>query len=184
MSKLQSLEIIIPKYNNQGASHQSCIDFAVKRLCEDFGGVTVLSDGKGYWRSPDRHIFYQEEEVQRIRCAAPQTNIAKQKIRNLSKQLLGMMPDQEALYVQYPNQTVEILTRSQLPKAPAAASGVLDNFDRAENKTSLLATVAYCSLMLAAIVDERNIPSTLILGAVFTGVLVMQAQQQRQVNGR
>lgn len=101
-------KIIVPQYDNDGSSLQELVNETANRLCEQFGGATVIS-AIGHWKSGNGH--HHREPVYIIESAAPVTEATQHLLRELVRPLLEAT-DQEAVFVQYADQEVEIIQRS------------------------------------------------------------------------
>lgn len=119
MLSLREALIVVPKQDNKGRSGLSARDAVVRQCVSNFGGATVLS-AEGAWLGDDR--LYQEP-VWLVMTACEPTSETVAILAGIADDM-GEALEQEAVYVRYPDGTVDIRdtvsrwTKRALEKAP------------------------------------------------------------------
>ena len=86
------VELIIPKFDNDGSNNKNEIDAAIRSFCKLFGGVTVY-DAQGYWVNESGRLF-EDSNVVLVAAGAEHSNASA--ARQIAQDILKNT-DQEAV---------------------------------------------------------------------------------------
>lgn len=89
------VQVIIPRFDNDGSDNADIIRSSVLRMCTIFGGATVY-DAKGYWVSDAGDLY--EDAVAVVMSAALGNQDARQEVRDIAREVLDLT-DQLAVFV-------------------------------------------------------------------------------------